>query len=117
MMIFKLGVHAGRETVPGSCANCAKLVFEDLFSLDDAYNVWAGECPHCGAINLLSLHHGLRGYSSSEMHLVLPTDEERKENGLPPNCPTSGPGGPPTIHGSVSGEIAHQLTEGMKKIA
>jgi hypothetical protein len=96
-------------SIQGACAKCEQIVYESEFTLDDAYNVWAGKCPHCGAINLLSLNHGLRGYSSQGMHLVLPTIEERDANGLPGDCPCSGSGGEPTWHGSVSGEICHRL--------
>lgn len=100
----------GRGMVPGSCANCHQPVFESLSLLDDAYNVWLGKCPHCAALNFLRLT-GLRGYSSSGMDLVLPTDEERVANDLPADCPTSGATGRPAdVHGSISGELAHQLS-------
>lgn len=99
----------GRE-VKGACAKCGKDVWESEAILDDCYNVWAGRCPHCQAINLLGFT-GLRGYSSQGMDLVLPTDEEREANSeLPPDTPTSGPAGKPaTMHGSILGEICHQL--------
>lgn len=100
----------------GPCAQCGKAVWETVFDLDDAYNVWAGKCPHCGAINLLSTEHGLRGYDSQAMHLVLPYDEERDANGLPKDTPTRGVfGSPPTLHGSPLGEICHRLKEENKE--
>lgn len=98
-----------RDT-PGNCANCGKEVFESQLSLDDCYNVWAGKCPHCGAINLLSMDHGLRGYDSRQMHLVLPTNEEVASNeDLPRDCPTQGSKGPANWHGTPLGEIQHIL--------
>jgi hypothetical protein len=102
----------------GSCANCNKAVFESEFRLDDAYNVWKGVCPYCGAYNLLSMNHGLRGYDSGGMHLVLPTEEERVANELPDDIPTSGPCGKPADqHGSPLGELAHKLMKGTKPSA
>ena len=95
--------------IKGQCANCAKDVYEALWLLDDAYNVWMGKCPHCKALNYLSMNHGLRGYSSGGMHLVLPTDEEKRANGLPADCPSQGSKGPATAHGSPAGEFCHQL--------
>jgi hypothetical protein len=74
MMIFDLcSSPRTRPSVAGTCANCGQQVFESAAILDDCYNVWAGKCPHCSAINLLSVNHGFRG----RMFLVLPTDEER----------------------------------------
>ena len=109
MLICNLKARGGGGHVRGKCAKCGAEVFEELFTLDDAYNVWAGKCPHCAAINLLGLT-GLRGYSKNAMDLVLPSDEERDANGLPADTPTSGAAGrPATMHGSVLGEIAHQL--------
>lgn len=107
-LICQMRSSPGRGLIPGVCAACGKDVFEFLATLDDAYNVWAGRCPHCSAINFLALT-GLRGYSSARMDLVLPTDEERDSNKLPADCPTQGSKGPATVHGSVSGEICHQL--------
>jgi phage FluMu protein Com len=101
-----------RDDIPGECANCKAQVFESLLTLDDAYNVWLGKCPHCKALNFLSMNHGLRGYSSGGMHLVLPTDEEVASNGLPADTITTGKGGPATSHGSPLGELCHRLTEG-----
>ena len=77
--------------IPGRCANCKKTVYENTYLLDDAYAVWLGKCPHCGALNFLDFTKGARGYSSAEMSLVLPTQEEKKENKLPEDCPTSDP--------------------------
>ena len=111
-MIFDLHAdsHPRCRTTVGACASCGKTVWESLANLDDAYNVWAGKCPHCGAINLLSTEHGLRGYNGGTMYLVLPYDEERDSNGLPPDTPTRGKfGSPPTMHGSPLGEICHKL--------
>lgn len=97
--------------VEGNCAKCNTKLYESLFLLDDAYNVWAGKCPHCMAINMLSMNHGLRGYSSKSMWLVLPTDEEVEMNtDLPCDCPTSGSHGPATAHGSPLGEFLHKLS-------
>lgn len=113
MMQFDLQKQrSSSDYISGQCAKCEKTVWEALFTLDDAYNVWSGKCPYCGAINLLSVNHGLRGYSSSGMHLVLPTDEEKADphNELPEDCPTSGPcGHKPNIHGSPLGEFLHQF--------
>ena len=111
-MIFSLEAvpRPGVPSIAGACAQCGKAVWETVATLDDAYNVWAGKCPHCGAINMLSTVHGLRGYDSQAMHLVLPYDEERDSNGLPPDTPTRGKfGGPPMMHGSPLGEICHKL--------
>ena len=101
------------RAVKGSCACCGKDCWESLAMLDDAYNVWLGKCPHCSALNFLALT-GLRGYSSGGMDLVLPTEEERDSNHLPVDCPTR-PNpihGKPMVHGSVSGEVCHQLDQG-----
>ncbi len=65
--------------IKGNCAYCRAVVGEDLFTLDDCYGVWRGECPECGAINLLDESKG-RGYTKFQMWLVLPTDHECKEN-------------------------------------
>jgi hypothetical protein len=112
MMYFELKKQPTRkrhgQDVPGNCAKCGERVYESMFTLDDAYNVWAGKCPHCGAINRLGLT-GLRGYSSQGMDLVLPTDEEKAANDMPADCPTSGSRGPATQHGSNLGELAHRL--------
>jgi phage FluMu protein Com len=97
--------------IQGKCANCHKSVYEALSLLDDAYNVWLGKCPECKALNFLAMS-GLRGYSSAGMNLVLPTDEEKAENNLPSDCPTSGPSGrPATAHGTIAGELYHQMTK------
>jgi len=108
-LINTMKSRGGYGYIAGSCANCKKVVFEALATLDDAYNVWIGKCPHCSALNYLGMT-GLRGYSSSGMDLVLPTDEEKAANSLPVECPTSGPcGRPADQHGTVLGEIAHKL--------
>ena len=103
-----------RDT-PGKCAKCGGEVWESLATLDDAYNVWAGICPHCKAINLLSMNFGIRGYCSSKMELVLPTDEEKKANEMPADCPTSGPSGPADMHGSNLGELCHKIMSADEK--
>lgn len=97
--------------IKGSCAHCKGDVYESLAMLDDAYNVWLGKCPHCCALNFLGLT-SLRGYSSAGMDLVLPTPEEVEQNNLPKDCPTRP--NPPTagkgmIHGTIAGELYHQL--------
>ena len=97
-------------SVRGACAACKADVYESLAMLDDAYNVWLGKCPHCGALNFLALT-GLRGYSSAGMSLALPTDEEKIANNLPPDCPSQGSKGPATLHGTIAGEIYHKLSE------
>jgi len=113
MMYFNLKKTPETGSIQGLCAKCQKSVSELLATLDDAYNVWAGRCPYCNAINLLSMNHGLRGYSSVEMHLVLPTDEEKKANEMPDDCPTSGEAGvPANAHGSNLGEFLHKLKGG-----
>lgn len=110
MIFCKLKDKPGRGLIKGQCANCKADVYEYLCTLDDAYNVWSGACPHCKAINLLSVNHGLRGYSSQGMHLVLPNDEEKAANNIPADCPTTGASGKaPTMHGSPLGEILHHL--------
>ena len=116
MIITNLSaVKDKRYNLGGTCANCNKDVFESTWILDDCYNVWAGICPHCKATNLLSMNHGLRGYSSAQMWLVLPTNEELESNpDLPKDCPTQGSKGPATWHGTPSGEICHQLLKGEK---
>lgn len=106
--------EAGPGRISGKCAHCAKEVWEELWILDDAYNVWMGKCPHCGALNYLSMCHGLRGYSSAGMHLVLPTDEEKLANSLPADCPSRGSDGPATAHSSPAGELMHLLTTANK---
>jgi DNA-directed RNA polymerase subunit RPC12/RpoP len=115
-MISDLKKAGKQDDVIGVCANCGKTVYESLWILDDSYNVYGGRCPYCKAINLLSMNHGLRGYTSQTMHLVLPTDEEKKANQLPADCPTSGPAGVPADrHGSRLGEISHRMREGMRE--
>lgn len=109
-LINTMRTAPGRGLLRGTCANCKKDVYESKWILDDAYNVWAGRCPHCNAINMLALT-SLRGYSAAGMDLVLPTDEERDANELPANTPTRGSHGPATVHGTVAGEIYHQLTK------
>jgi len=98
------------EHVSGICAHCGERVFEAMCILDDCYNVWLGKCPKCEALNCLSMSHGLRGYSSQGMHLVLPTDEEVAANGWPEDTPTSGACGKPADqHGTPLGELCHRL--------
>ena len=113
MLILPLKDNPGRDLIEGQCANCKKQVYEHLFTLDDAYNVWAGECPHCKAINLLATT-SLRGYSSQGMDLVLPFDEEVEANSeLPRDCPTAGKAGyEPNIKGSALSEFTRPLIEG-----
>jgi hypothetical protein len=116
MIIVKLSKNKDqRHDIKGVCANCNQDVFESQFILDDCYNVWAGECPHCNAINLLSMN-SLRGYSSSGMDLVLPTDEEidANESLQGKGIPTQGSKGPANFHGTVSGEVAHILLNPLK---
>ena len=109
MIITDMKASPRRGHIKGQCANCKKDVFESMLTLDDAYNVWMGKCPHCSALNFLALT-SLRGYSSAGMDLALPTDEEKAENNLPADCPTSGPCGKPAdLHGTVSGELMHKL--------
>lgn len=115
VLILTMRATKRREDIPGKCAKCATTVYEALFTLDDAYNVWAGKCPACGAINLLGLT-SLRGYSSSGMDLVLPTACEVADpaNGLPadtPATPCSGHGPGQMIHGTIAGELQHQLRQ------
>lgn len=115
MLILTMRTTKTRDDIPGKCAKCAVTVYERLVTLDDAYNVWAGKCPACGAINLLALS-GLRGYSSSGMELVLPTACEVADphNGLPADTPsTACTGDHPDgmIHGSIAGELMHRLRE------
>ena len=109
-LINAMRTAPGRGLLLGTCAHCKNDVYEFEWILDDAYNVWAGKCPHCNAINYLALT-SLRGYSSAGMDLVLPTDEERDANELPSDTPTRGSHGPATAHGTVSGEICHQITK------
>lgn len=108
MIISDMRGAPGPRLVRGTCAGCGKDVYEALWLLDDAYNVWMGKCPFCACLNYLAMV-GLRGYSSSGMNLVLPTDEEVVANNLPAGTKTRGSRGPATSHGSVSGEILHQL--------
>lgn len=103
---------AGAGLVGGECAHCHKPVYESQWLLDDAYNVWVGKCPHCKALNYLSMNHGLRGYSASHMHLVLPTIEEVEANGLPADTPNRGAGGPTTSGGTQAGQLQHKLRNG-----
>lgn len=109
---LKLTPHEGKSCA-GNCANCNVEVHESRWLLDDAYNVWMGRCPSCKALNYLSMSHGLRGYSSGRMWLVLPTAEEIAANNLPPDTITSGASGKPADqHGSPAGEMAHRLMTG-----
>lgn len=64
------GTGKWTKWVRGSCAGCGKTVYESLLTLDDCYLVWQGECPYCGAINILA-DTGLRGYSERGMDLCL----------------------------------------------
>jgi hypothetical protein len=96
--------------IAGACAHCKAQVYESLAMLDDAYNVWVGRCPHCEALNFLALT-SLRGYSSHGMSLVLPTDEEVRDNGLPPGVPTRGSLGPTVAVGTILGAIQEKLRE------
>lgn len=66
------------KRIPGVCVGCGEKVYEADVTLSDAYAVWAGKCPYCQAINLLSTKHG-RGYDSSRMYLVSPTPGEIAE--------------------------------------
>jgi phage FluMu protein Com len=79
-----------RDSIPGSCAKCGRLVYESESTLDDAYAVWWGKCPYCGALNALDTTKGIRGYSSAEMCLTLPEEEEVIMNDLPADTPTKG---------------------------
>lgn len=111
-MIFELA-HQRRDgrmrMIEGICAKCGSVVFESEFILSDTYNVWAGRCWNCRAINFLSLNHGLRGYDSRKMYLVLPTDEEKKANNLPDDCPTCGSRGPATASGSPLNQFLEKI--------
>ena len=110
-MISELKKMPAHGLIEGKCANCKKPVYESLFTLDDAYSVWLGKCPYCGALNFLSMNHGLRGYSSSSMFLELPTEEEKQANELPADCPTRGVAGVPADwHGSPLGELLHKIS-------
>ena len=112
-IISDLKTAPGAGLIKGNCGNCATEVYEQLWLLDDAYNVWMGRCPNCKALNYLSMNHGLRGYSSGGMHLVLPTAEEIVANNLPPDTPTTGISGRPAdAHGTPAGELLHRLREG-----
>lgn len=98
--------------IPGTCPHCKREVYESLMLLDDAYNVWCGKCPHCGAHSFLGLN-SLRGYSRAGMTLWLPTDEERDSNELPKDTPTRGATGrPANFHGTQAGEIYRRLSKG-----
>lgn len=94
--------------IGGKCAKCSKPVFESLWLLDDAYNVWVGICPHCSAANLLGMT-SMRGYSNAGMDLVLPTDEEIASNDWPKEWPTRGSIGPAKPGGTVAGQLYHAL--------
>ena len=111
-IIRDMKAQPGGDRIAGACAHCEKAVWESLAILDDCYNVWLGKCPHCAALNFLSTTHGLRGYSSSGMYLVLPTPDEQKQNGLPDGIPLSDNPAPATMHGSPLGELMHRFTEG-----
>jgi len=112
-IISDLKTVGGSKHVKGNCAMCKAEVFEELWLLDDAYNVWMGRCPGCKALNYLSMSYGLRGYDRAHMELVLPTAEEVQANNLPADTPTSGAAGRPADqHGSPVGEIMHRLREG-----
>jgi hypothetical protein len=113
MMICSLSTKPSYGEIPGLCAKCGAQVWESLAMLDDAYNVWAGRCPACKAINLLSMGYGLRGYDSRQMYLVLPTDEEIAANSLPADTPSAGSRGPADLHGTPAGEMQHRLREAM----
>jgi hypothetical protein len=112
-IISDLKTAAAQGLVKGNCAHCKIDVYEAMWLLDDAYNVWMGRCPGCKALNYLSMQHGLRGYSSVGMNLVLPTAEEVAANNLPADTITSGPcGRPADQHGTPVGEMPHRLREG-----
>ena len=116
MILFKLSkIQDRRHDTKGTCANCKQDVWESQFTLDDCYNVWAGECPHCQSVNLLSMST-LRGYDSKNMLLVLPTDEEVETNELllerKGKIPTQGSKGPANCHGTTLGTIQHILING-----
>lgn len=87
-MIMDMLVKYRVRHVAGKCAHCGVVVWEALVRLDDAYAVWAGRCPHCQGINLLTTRQG-RGYHSSGMTLVKPTAEEIAE--YPELAPTVQP--------------------------
>lgn len=77
-----LTVLADQGDTIGECAHCREVIKENLSTLDDAYGVWRGVCPHCKAVNLLdqSGKHGIRGYMTGKMWTVLPTDHEMTLN-------------------------------------
>ena len=79
-----------RDDIPGICASCGQQLFESLLMLDDAYGVWKGKCPHCGACNLLDTSKGIRGYHSQGMDLCLPYAEDLIVWGLPLSIPNRG---------------------------
>lgn len=111
MIIMGLSKTKSGDEIKGACANCNESVYESLFTLDDAYNVWAGKCPFCNAINLLSTD-SLRGYCSSGIDLVLPFDEEIEPNGLPNDTPTQGKSGQPAdMRGSQLGELLSKIRD------
>jgi hypothetical protein len=109
-LVMEMKKQGGGDRISGICEACYRRIWESLATLDDAYNVWAGKCPYCGAINFLSMNHGLRGYNSREMFLTLPYDEEAKANNLPEGTPTKGPGGKPAYNiGTNAGAIQMKL--------
>ena len=72
----------------GTCNACGCRVYESLALLDDAFAVWVGICPYCGAGNLLDTSRGGRGYSQGFMSLTLPYAEEVRVNRWPADWPT-----------------------------
>lgn len=87
MIISTLKKQCRSKMIPGQCPKCDKVVYESMFLLDDAYAVWAGLCPYCGAICLLDT---AEGYHSGKMYLTLPHNEEVIMLDLPPETPTKG---------------------------
>ena len=73
----------------GECAKCGGVIKAYLTTLDDAYGVIRLVCPKCEAVNLLdqSGKHGIRGYMTGQMWLVLPTDHEVEMNNWEKDIP------------------------------
>jgi hypothetical protein len=76
MFLSQLQIAKTPGTILGTCAQCERDVYESRAVLDDNYKDWAGQCPYCEAINVLSDKHGTRGYSSVRMYLKAVPDPE-----------------------------------------
>jgi DNA-directed RNA polymerase subunit RPC12/RpoP len=80
------GIMSDSSIMAGSCPNCSKRVYEDIYTLDDCFGL-PFKCPHCGA--LLFVANRSYGRTNQSVVFVLPCPEEAVMNYLPYGTPVA----------------------------